>query len=247
MELMQYAAAYLEALCEGTLDPPPGLTPGPGDAAQRAAQLQPQIAAMGLEEFVRRCAAQRGDTIDPAVFEPAAPAPEAPEAPPIDEPEGPHIEEPDGPRSAFAVLLDCCLLDDGLFQYLIQLLKTGDTHAFEQLALVCCRKAFPPQALLDWLQSLEQRGDEIQRRCAGVMDRALLRLSKSGQLELLAALLSGDAATYDAFRTLDPELKAMPEADYDWYERNYVNCYYPVRFMLRFHGAMPAGEEGEPV
>ena len=63
----------------------------------------------------------------------------------------------------------------------------------------------------------------------------------------VTVLLSGDAATYDAFRALDPELKAMPEADYDWYEKNYVNCYYPVRFMLRFHGAMPAGEEGEPV
>ena len=226
MDTMQAAAAYLAAICEGLMPPPPGLDPGDGTPEDRAKALQGQIAALGVEEFVRRCQAQ--------------------EAAQPQEPQTPQIQEPDGPRSAAEALLDCCLLDDGLFRYLLQLLKTGDEHGFEQLALVCCRRAFEAPALLDWLMTLEQRGSESQRQCAAVLDRALERVRRSGQLELLAALLSGDRATYDAFHALDPELKALPQADYDWYETHYLTQYYPVRFMLRFHGVLPPVQEARP-
>ena len=54
--------------------------------------------------------------------------------------------------------------------------------------------------------------------------------------ELLAALLSGDQKTFELFRCQAPELVHLPEATYDWYSRNYLDQYYPVRFMMRLHG-----------
>ena len=68
MELFEYYLRYLTALCEGSLQVP-GLTPGQGDETARAMALQQQIAAMGLPEFVRRCAAAEGTRIPQAVYD----------------------------------------------------------------------------------------------------------------------------------------------------------------------------------
>ena len=68
------------------------------------------------------------------------------------------------------------------------------------------------------------------------MDGCFERLRHEGQLELLAALLSGDETTFKLLRTQAPELLHLPDATYDWYCKNYLDKYYPVRFLMRFHG-----------
>ena len=68
------------------------------------------------------------------------------------------------------------------------------------------------------------------------MDACLTRLMAEGQTELAAALLSGDETTFRLFRTEAPELVHLPAATWDWYCRNYLDRYYPVRFILRCNG-----------
>ena len=69
-----YFLQYFQELCEGTFPAPEGLTHTAADADGRAEELQRQIAALGIPEFVRLCAAARGDEIDPATFENYDPA-----------------------------------------------------------------------------------------------------------------------------------------------------------------------------
>ena len=54
--------------------------------------------------------------------------------------------------------------------------------------------------------------------------------------ELAAALLSGDETTFRLFRTQAPELVHLPDATYEWYCKNYLDRYYPVRFILHHQG-----------
>ena len=54
--------------------------------------------------------------------------------------------------------------------------------------------------------------------------------------ELAAALLSGDETTFKLFRTQAPELVHLPDATYEWYCKNYLDRYYPVRFILHHQG-----------
>ena len=55
-------------------------------------------------------------------------------------------------------------------------------------------------------------------------------------MELAAALLSGDETTFKLFRTQAPELVHLPDATYEWYCKNYLDRYYPVRFILHHQG-----------
>ena len=72
------------------------------------------------------------------------------------------------------------------------------------------------------------------------------RLAAEGQKELIAALLCGDRTTFELFRCDAPELVHLPEATYEWYEKNYLAGYYPVRYMLKFNGvAFPADAAAE--
>lgn len=206
--------------------------------------------------LVKACAAQDGETIsaeelaefDPTQLEAAFAAMQAPAEPaPAEEaPEDenlPHIEEPDGPRNAYEVLLDCCLLDDGMFQYLIQTLKEHDGLGFFRLSQVTTKQDIRPEDFLYWLATKEQRADREEQVCVALMDLILHRLKDEGKLELLAALISGDQITFELFRCDCPELMHLPEATYDWFERNYLSRYYPVRLMLRLHG-VPFPEVG---
>ena len=68
------------------------------------------------------------------------------------------------------------------------------------------------------------------------MDAALTRLMQEGQKELAAALLSGDETTFKLFRTEAPELLHLPDATYEWYAQNYLDRYYPVRFIMKMNG-----------
>lgn len=164
----------------------------------------------------------------------AEPAPESAET--TEEDQTPKIEEPDGPRHACEVLLDCCLLEDDLFSYLMELLKTKDEMGFFRLSQVTARKQIAMDDFLIWLGNKEIDASAEEQACVAIMDACLQRVAEEGASELLAALLSGDQRTFELFRCEAPELQHLPEATYEWYSRNYLDRYYPVRFMMRFHG-----------
>ena len=54
--------------------------------------------------------------------------------------------------------------------------------------------------------------------------------------EVAAALLSGDRMTFDALRCEAPELRQLPVATYVWFEKNYLDRDYPLRFVLKCNG-----------
>ena len=259
MELAQYYMKYLQELGEGQREAPEGIVLTETDPMRRAVELQEAIATLGVPEFVRRCAAQDGTEPDPAIFEnyqpealaealcrlageQNAPSDEPAEAP--EEDQTPKIEEPDGPRSAYEVLLDCCLLDEKLLYYLIDVIKRDAVGEFRKLALVTTRKAFTPADLLGWFAGKERRGEREELICVTLMDTVFDRLAAEGQKELIAALLCGDKTTFELFRCDAPELVHLPQATYEWYEKNYLAGYYPVRYLLKFNGiAIPTEEE----
>lgn len=257
MELAQYYMRYLQELGEGRREAPEGITLTQTDPMRRAVELQEAIAAMGVPEFVRRCAEQDGTELDPQLFESyrqedlaealrrlAGDTSDEQEAPPEEDPT-PRIEEPDGPRSAYEVLLDCCLLDEKLLYYLIDTIKRNAVEEFRKLALVTTRKAFEPADLLQWFAGKERRGEREELICVTLMDAVFDRLAAEGQRELIAALLCGDKTTFELFRCDAPELLHLPEATYEWYEKNYLAGYYPVRYMLKFNGIAFPNDERE--
>ena len=42
--------------------------------------------------------------------------------------------------------------------------------------------------------------------------------------------------TFDALRCEAPELRQLPVATYVWFEKNYLDRDYPLRFVLRCNG-----------
>lgn len=249
MESVQYYMKYLQEVGEGQRQPPEGITLTETEPMRRAVELQQEITKLGIPEFVRRCAKQDGIELDTTTLERLQPEElaqalcrfaetQADELPQTDESEEqtPQIEEPDGPRSAYEVLLDCCLLDEKLLYYLIDTIKRNAVEEFRKLALVTTRKAFAPTDLLQWFDGKERRGEQEELICVTLMDAVLDRLAAEGQKELIAALLCGDRTTFELFRCDAPELLHLPEATYEWYEKNYLAGYYPVRYMLKFNG-----------
>lgn len=255
MTLIEYYLKYMQGIADGSRIPPEGITLTQDKPMQRAAELQTQIHAMGIPEFVRRCALQDGETIAEEIY--AAYKPEdlmatlqaltAQEEAPADEPdpaEPPQIDEPDGPRSAYEVLLDCCCLDENLLYYLIDVLKRNAEEEFQKLALVTARKAFTQADFLYWFSTKQNRAEQEELICVTLMDTCFDRLAAEGQKELIAALLCGDQTTFELFRCDAPELMHLPEATFAWYEKNYLQGYYPIRYMLKFNG-VPFPKEAE--
>ena len=78
--------------------------------------------------------------------------------------------------------------------------------------------------------------DKEEQGCAVAMDHALLRLADEGRLDVVAALLSGDRKTFELFRCEAPELVHLPQATFEWYAENYLDHYYPIRYLIRFNG-----------
>ena len=70
-------------------------------------------------------------------------APEAPAQPP--EP------DPDAGKHAFEVFLDCIAMDDGLVQYLIDVLKRMDRAEFFKLSQITTKLDLDPEEFLYWL------------------------------------------------------------------------------------------------
>lgn len=68
------------------------------------------------------------------------------------------------------------------------------------------------------------------------MDACLERLRQEKQLELIAALLSGDRRTFELFRCQAPELQHLPAATYEWYSKNYLDRDYPIRMLMKCRG-----------
>lgn len=220
---------------EGKRPAPEGITlPEDGDESTRIQALGQQLQAMGMAAFVRACAAQDGDALPEELFTESAPVPDAPPAPQADA--APSEPDPDAGKHAFEVFLDCIAMDDGLVQYLIDVLKRMDRAEFFKLSQITTKLDLDPEEFLYWLAHRQDYAGEDEQICAAVMDAALLRLAQEGRLDVVAALLSGDRKTFEALRCEAPELVHLPAATYDWYARHYLDRDYPIRLIMRLNG-----------
>ena len=242
MTLFDYYARYMTEIWEGKRPAPEGITlPEEDDEKARIQSLAQQLQAMGMAEFVRACAAQDGAVLPEELFSEhvdsnglefflqGADTPEPP-------PEKPAEPDPDADKHAFEVFLDCIAMDDGLVQYLIDVLKRMDRKEFFKLSQITTKLDLDPEEFLYWLSHREDYAGEEEQACAALMDRALLRLAEENRLDVVAALLSGDQKTFETFRCEAPELVHVPAATFDWYANNYLDRDYPIRLIMRLNG-----------
>ena len=235
MTLFDYYLQYMTEVWEGKRPAPEGITlPDSGDESTRIQALGQQLQAMGMAAFVRACAAQDGDALPEELFTESAPVPDAPPAPQADA--APSEPDPDAGKHAFEVFLDCIAMDDGLVQYLIDVLKRMDRAEFFKLSQITTKLDLDPEEFLYWLAHRQDYAGEDEQICAAVMDAALLRLAQERRLDVVAALLSGDRKTFEALRCEAPELVHLPAATYDWYARHYLDRDYPIRLIMRLNG-----------
>ena len=235
MTLFDYYLQYMTEVWEGKRPAPEGITlPEDGDESTRIQALGQQLQAMGMAAFVRACAAQDGDALPEELFTESAPVPDAPPAPQAEA--APSEPDPDAGKHAFEVFLDCIAMDDGLVQYLIDVLKRMDRAEFFKLSQITTKLDLDPEEFLYWLAHRQDYAGEDEQICAAVMDAALLRLAQEGRLDVVAALLSGDRKTFEALRCEAPELVHLPAATYDWYARHYLDRDYPIRLIMRLNG-----------
>ena len=246
MTLFDYYLQYMTQVWEGKRPAPEGITlPEDGDEAARIQALGRQLQAMGMADFVRACAAQDGTVLpeelfvtessDLGGFQVFLQGAETPEAAP-EAPAQPPEPDPDAGKHAFEVFLDCIAMDDGLVQYLIDVLKRMDRREFFKLSQITTKLDLDPEEFLYWLGRRELYASEEELGCAGVMDHVLLRLADEGRLDVVAALLSGDQKTFEALRCEAPELIHVPIATYAWFEKNYLDRDYPIRLIMRLNG-----------
>lgn len=244
MTLFDYYLQYMTELWEGKRPAPEGVAlPEGGDENGRIQALGQQLQTMGMASFVRACAAQDGTELPEELFKESGDlggfqaflqnvdaAPDEPAPQPDDQPDR------DADKHAFEVLLDCIAMDDGLVQYLIDVLKRMDRKEFFKLSQITTKLDLDPEEFLYWLGHREDYAGEEERACAALMDAALLRLTEEGRLDVVAALLSGDRKTFEALRCEAPELVHVPAATFEWYEKNYLDRDYPIRIIMRLNG-----------
>ena len=244
MELFDYYLRYMTELLEGKRPAPEGITLTAEDEEGRTRQITEQLASMGAADFVRACAAQDGEALPESLFDGDSgmagfeaflkSAQQTEE--PAPQPEPANEPDPDAGKHAFEVFLDCVAMDDGLVQYLIDVLKRRDWKEFYKLSQITTRMDLDPEEFLYWLGRRETYADEEEQGCAAAMDHALLRLADEGRLDVVAALLSGDRNTFETFRCEAPELMHAPIATFEWYEKNYLDRDYPIRLIMRLNG-----------
>ena len=244
MTLFDYYLQYMTELWEGKRPAPEGITlPEGGDENARIQALGQQLQTMGMAHFVRACAAQDGTELPEELFTESGDlggfqaflqnvdaAPDEPVPQPDDQPDR------DADKHAFEVFLDCIAMDDGLVQYLIDVLKRMDRKEFFKLSQVTTKLDLDPEEFLYWLGHREDYASEEERACAALMDAVLLRLAEEKRLDVLAALLSGDQKTFEALRCEAPELLHIPAATFEWYETHYLDRDYPIRLIMRLNG-----------
>ena len=223
---------YFSELCAGTRAMPEGLSSQAEDPMAKVVELQTQVLEMGIPAFVRACAAMDGETIPQAELDSfdLQSTLQALETGAEKEPVKTEI------RNIYEVFLDSICLEESLLAYLIDLLRREDHEGFKKLSQVAARTHLDMEDFRVWLGHKELLGDEEEQLCVRVMDHCLERLMAEGQGEVAAALLSGDEKTFVAFRAEAPELKHLPAATYQWFCKNYLDRYYPVRFMIRANG-----------
>ena len=243
MTLFDYYLRYMTEVWEGTRPAPEGITlPEGGDENARIQALGQQLQDMGMAAFVRTCAAQDGTVLPEELFAESGDlggfelflqnADKAQEAPAAEKKSA--TPDPDANKHAFEVFLDCIAMDDGLVQYLIDVLKRMDRREFFKLSQITTKLDLDPEEFLYWLGRRETYEEE--QGCAAAMDHALLRLADEGRLDVVAALLSGDRNTFETFRCEAPELMHAPIATFEWYEKNYLDRDYPIRLIMRLNG-----------
>ena len=244
MTLFDYYLRYMTEVWEGTRPAPEGITlPEGGDENARIQALGQQLQDMGMAAFVRACAAQDGTELPEELFTESGDlgsfqaflqnvdaAPDEPAPQPDDQPDR------DADKHAFEVFLDCIAMDDGLVQYLIDVLKRMDRKEFFKLSQITTKLDLDPEEFLYWLGHREDYAGEEERACAALMDAVLLRLAEEKRLDVLAALLSGDQKTFEALRCEAPELLHIPAATFEWYETHYLDRDYPIRLIMRLNG-----------
>lgn len=244
MTLFDYYLQYMTELWEGKRPAPEGITlPDGGDESARIQALGQQLQTMGMAHFVRACAAQDGTELPEELFTESGDlgsfqaflqnvdaAPDEPAPQPDDQPDR------DADKHAFEVFLDCIAMDDGLVQYLIDVLKRMDRKEFFKLSQITTKLDLDPEEFLYWLGHREDYAGEEERACAALMDAVLLRLAEEKRLDVLAALLSGDQKTFEALRCEAPELIHVPAATFEWYETHYLDRDYPIRLIMRLNG-----------
>ena len=244
MTLFDYYLQYMTELWEGKRPAPEGITlPEGGDESARIQALGQQLQTMGMAHFVRACAAQDGTELPEELFTESGDlggfqaflqnvdaAPDEPAPQPDDQPDR------DADKHAFEVFLDCIAMDDGLVQYLIDVLKRMDRKEFFKLSQITTKLDLDPEEFLYWLGHREDYAGEEERACAALMDAVLLRLVEEKRLDVLAALLSGDQKTFEALRCEAPELIHIPAATFEWYETHYLDRDYPIRLIMRLNG-----------
>ena len=244
MTLFDYYLQYMTELWEGKRPAPEGVTlPEGGDESARIQALGQQLQAMGMANFVRACAAQDGTALPEELFSESGDLGGF-EAflQNMDDGAGEPASEPDpepdrdADKHAFEVFLDCNAMDDGLVQYLIDVLKRMDRKEFFKLSQITTKLDLDPEEYLYWLAHRQDYAGEEEQGCAALMDAALLRLAEEGRLDVVAALLSGDQKTFEALRCEAPELVHVPAATFEWYEKNYLDRDYPIRIIMRLNG-----------
>ena len=245
MTLFDYYLRYMTEVWEGTRPAPEGITlPVGGDENARIQALGQQLQDMGMAAFVRACAAQNGTVLPEELFAESGDlgsfelflqnADKAQEALAAEKKSA--TPDPDANKHAFEVFLDCIAMDDGLVQYLIDVLKRMDRKEFFKLSQITTKLDLDPEEFLYWLGRREMYADKEEQGCAVAMDHALLRLADEGRLDVVAALLSGDRNTFETFRCEAPELMHAPIATFEWYEKNYLDRDYPIRLIMRLNG-----------
>ena len=244
MDLFERSLHYMLEIMQGKRTPPEGMNITAEDEEERARQVGEQAAAMGVEALVRACAAQDGEELPEELFSQDPPLSDEGNAVQYfvkkegaeDAPAEESAPDPDKGKHAFEVFLDCLALEDNLIVYLIEVLKNRDWKEFNKLSRITTNMDLDPEEFLYWLGHREDYAEEEEQVCAVLMDRCLGRLLSEGKTETVAALLSGDEATFNAFRCEAPELVHLPQATYEWYCRNYLDRDYPVRALMRWNG-----------
>lgn len=250
MELCDLYLKYMNALCEGTLAAPEGIALSGEAPEARAMSLQAALKGVSVPDFVRRCADAAGDSLPDGLLDGfneedfaralfarmALGGAAQTEAPPVEKADEP-APDPDAGKHAFEVFCDCLMLDENLIAYLIEVLRANDRAGFYKLSQVTTQLDLDPDEFLYWLAHREDYAEtDEERACAVIMDACLDRLRAEGQMEVAAALLSGDRMVFDALRCEAPELRRLPVATYAWFEKNYLDRNYPLRFVLKCNG-----------
>ena len=188
MTLMDYCMQYIDEIMDGKRPAPEGITLTETDPVARGMELLQKVG--DFPTLARLCAAQDGTQIPREVYDSFDPGAaismflgrdgeqESPQEPQPD---------PDAGKHAFQVLLDCVALDDGLVQYLTQVLRDRDWAGFYKLSQITTKMDLNPEEFLFWLGNKELWADDEERACAAVMDAVLLRLAEEGRLDAVAA------------------------------------------------------------